>query len=222
MFSRSTLLGLDVKHFFKKWGPNARTSIQLARRVLTRSMLQARAETAACGFAPNPNAMTPETKSELTVYAHSDFSARPIDEETRFTYVLGVETQYLRDQVVDNIARLCLGPDMQVSFYSQASRNSRFERSMGYVFSRNSYMRGSLPIRLNMNSCVVLRTSKQGSRSVLEPIGWDRLRVITGKKRLRGAKEPRINLHSAGYLHVSPSPPLTLSYSWVRTSLRFR
>jgi hypothetical protein len=98
-FSRSTLLGRNVEHFLEKWGPNARTCIQLARGVLTESFLQAGAETAAVGFALNPNAMKPETKSEFTF--HTLFTARPSNDETRSTYVLRVETQYLRDQVVD-------------------------------------------------------------------------------------------------------------------------
>jgi hypothetical protein len=83
--------------------------------------------------------MTPETKLEFTF--HTLFTARPSDEETRSTYVLRVETQYLRGHVVDKLAQLGpIDPDVQVRFYRQAaSRSPQFEGSMGYVFEKFVY-----------------------------------------------------------------------------------
>jgi hypothetical protein len=201
-FSRSTLLGLKVEHFLKKWGPNAYTCIQLARGVLTEHELQYHAEIAALEFAKNPTAMTPETKSEFTFYTL--FTARPIDEEKRFTYVLRVETQYLRDHVVDKVAQLGR-IDMQVSFYSQASRSPRFEGSMGYVFEKFVYAwLSSNPAEREL----VCRAADPNAveRIRLKPIGRDRLHIITGTKRLGEAKEPEDKL-PFGWILASESFP---------------
>ena len=172
----------------KKWGPNARTCIQLARGIFVEREHRDHAEIAALGFAGDPTAMTPETKSEHTFYTL--FTARLIDEEQRFNYVLRVETQYLRDHVLDKIAYLGLfDPDMQVSFYSQASRNPRFEGSMRYVFEKFVY--AWLSSNPSERDLVCRPANPEAVERIrLKPIGRDRLHIVTGKKRLREAKEP--------------------------------
>jgi hypothetical protein len=162
------------------------------------------AEIAALGFAGNPTAMTPETKSELTIYTL--FTARPIDEEQRFNYVLRVETQYLRDHVLDKIAHLGrFDPDMSVSFYSQASRNPRFEVSMGYVVEKFVYAwLSSNPAEREL----VCRPADPEAveRIRLKPIGRDRLHIIAGKTRLKEAKESGDKL-PFGWILASQSFP---------------
>jgi hypothetical protein len=193
-FTRRTFLDLNVEHFLKKWGLDAHTCIQLARGIFTERELRDQAEIAALGFAQNPTAMTLETKSELTFYTL--FTARPISEEARFTYVLRVETQYLRVHVVDKVAHLGrFDPGMQVSFYSEASRNPRFKGSMGYVFEKFVYAWLSSNLAERELVCRAA-DPKAVERIRLKPIGRDRLHIIDHhrEKRLRETKEPEDKL----------------------------
>ena len=134
--SYSILLQLNLDDFLgysDKWGPSARICVQLTRKLWEEVQLQTDAEVAAEEFVKSPNAIEMETKSRVA--SHSLFTTLPTD--NRASYILRVETPYLRRLVAKKMAQL--DANEQVSFYVRASKHIWFRGTLGYIFEKFVY-----------------------------------------------------------------------------------
>ena len=137
-YSHSIIYGLQTGDFlvnFDKWGPSARTCLQLARGLLIENQLESRAEEAADKFVNNPSAINTEGNAEVDF--HLLFTTFPIGPE-RDVSALRVATSHLMDFVVKAVAKI--NAAKRVSLYTRASNHPSFRSAFGYVFKKVYYI----------------------------------------------------------------------------------
>jgi hypothetical protein len=128
----SSISGLDVGPFlasFRKWGPNARTCLWLARLNISEVGLQNKAAAAARDFAHDPTAIDWRTLSQDV--SHTLFTVTPND-DNRLDFTLRVSTPYLCGLVVQEMVRLDAAA--RASFHHKASTLPHFRGTWGYMF----------------------------------------------------------------------------------------
>ena len=126
------ILNFDVKSFladFKKWGPSARTCIELARGSLTKGELQSNVTRVAREFAQAPATIT--MRGSPQEFSDVLFTVTPIYNDNRSVYTSRITSPYLLGLVMEEVAQL--NAAAQVSFYHQTSTLPQFRETWGYM-----------------------------------------------------------------------------------------
>ena len=195
-YSHSIIYGLQTGDFlvnFDKWGPSARTCLQLARGLLIENQLESRAEEAAEKFVNNPSAINIEGNAEVDF--HLLFTTFPIGPE-RDVSALRVATSHLMDFVVKAVAKI--NAAKRVSLYTRASNHPSFRSAFGYVFKMFYYiwLSSDPDDPDNKLSCTASPRSVRSTRSTtrqqkplyLQPIGHENVIVHGGEAGKDGYK----------------------------------
>jgi hypothetical protein len=113
---------------FKKWGPSARTCVDLACGFLNEEELQKKAISAAKKFTQDPAAITMQASSQDVL--HVLFTVTP--NENRSIYTLRVTTPHLICLVMEEMSKFDAAD--QLSFYHRVSHLPQFQGTLGYMY----------------------------------------------------------------------------------------
>jgi hypothetical protein len=217
-YSLSIIHGLDTERFienYDKWGPSARTCLELARGTISEAQLENKVVIAAKKFANDPSAMYMEADSEDG--SHWLFTSVPSSPRRGVSF-LRVATPHLKEVIVKAIARIDAAK--QVSFYAEASCHPFFRSTFGYIFEKHFYLwlssdpdndisctawpRSAEPTRPTRSTRPKAQEPAEVPRRCwLRPVGFDKVIVHGGESDATGYKSA--NKHQTPFCWIPAS-----------------